>query len=259
MDDQPPQRKLDPVALLVLGAAALLAVVLVVYLAFSIRSQPTAPAGKSWFAELRERLKPQTKAAPPPAAKEIPAVKKAPVTLTAGRTWRYDVTVEPALWRDISLSYRTRSEAGGVGVLTDFVHAEGKMNFYLGHYAAGHASHANTRFPGFFMYASYFPAELKPGQRLAWSWAWQPQRDGRIKRYEGQVLRWEKVQVPAGAFDAALIAAELDYVEGGQVRAKAKETLWYAPAVSQVVKVVREGRTPDEGATRIVAELAEFR
>ena len=38
------------------------------------------------------------------------------------------------------------------------------MNFHLGTYAAGHPSHANTRFPGFFMYASYFPASLKKGE-----------------------------------------------------------------------------------------------
>jgi len=61
-------------------------------------------------------------------------------------------------------------------VLTDFVYAGGTMNFHLGTFAAGHPSHANTRFPGFFMYASYFPASLKEGQRFAWGWPWQPAR-----------------------------------------------------------------------------------
>lgn len=65
-----------------------------------------------------------------------------------------------------------------------------------GTFAAGHPSHVNTRFPGFFMHASYFPPSLKEGQRLALGWPWQP---------------------------------------------------------------VREGRTPDESSTRIVAELQEFR
>ena len=169
------------------------------------------------------------------------------------------MVVEPAAWRDISLTYRTQREGAGIGVLTDFVHAGGKMNFHLGTYAAGHPSHANTRFPGFFMHASYFPPSLKEGQRLSWGWPWQPARPGRMKRYKGQVVRWENVQVPAGTFSAAVIEAELSYLEEGKVQARARETLWYAPTLSQVVKVVRDGRTPDEGSSRIVAELAEYR
>ena len=43
------------------------------------------------------------------------------------------------------------------------------------------------------------------------------------------------------------------------MQARARETLWYVPKLAQVVKVVRDGRTPDEGSRRIVAELAEFR
>ena len=43
------------------------------------------------------------------------------------------------------------------------------------------------------------------------------------------------------------------------MQARARETLWYAPKLSQVVKVLREGRTPDEGSSRIVAQLAEYR
>ncbi|MGQ0526393.1 MAG: hypothetical protein ACT4P8_22365 [Betaproteobacteria bacterium] len=255
MDDPAPQRKLDPVAVAVLGVAALLAVGMVLYLVLSIRSEPAAPVGKGWIAELREKLQPKAKPAPAPKS----APQSVPPGLAAGHTWRYDVVVKPAQWRDIALVYRTRKESNGTGVLTDFTHAEGKMNFHLGVFAAGHPSHANTRFPGFFMYASYFPAALRQGQRFSWSWAWQPAREGRIKRYEAQVLRWEKVQVPAGTFEAALIVAELAYVEGGKVRARAQESLWYAPAVSQVVRIVREGRTPDEGSSRIVAELAEYR
>ena len=132
-------------------------------------------------------------------------------------------------------------------------------NFNLGTYAAGHPSHANIRFPGFFMYASYFPPLLEKGQRLQWQWPWQPAREGRIKRYDAQVIRWENIQVPAGTYRAAVIETSLDYVEAGSVLARVRETIWYAPAAFQVVKVIREGKSPDEASSRIVAELVEYR
>ena len=215
-------------------------------------------------ARLADKFRDKPTAKPPsaPPATKAPPVTTATVpgsTLEAGRSWRYAVVVEPPAWRDITLTYRTQREGAGIGVLTDFVHAGGKMNFHLGTYAAGHPSHANTRFPGFFMHPSYFSQPLEPGQKLSWGWAWQPVREGRIKRYEGRVLRWEDVTVPAGTYRAAVIEADLYYIEGGQVRAQAKETLWYAPQAAQLVKVVRDGRTPDEGSSRIVAELAEYR
>lgn len=87
----------------------------------------------------------------------------------------------------------------------------------------------------------------------------QPVRERRMKRYQGKVVRWEDIQVPAGVYSAAVMEAELSYVEAGKVQARPRETLWYAPKLSQVVKVLREGRTPDEGSTRIVAELVELR
>ena len=190
---------------------------------------------------------------PPPAA-------GTGVVLQAGRTWRYAVTVEPPAWRDITLTYRTQREGAGIGVLTDFVHAGGKMNFHLGIFAPGHPSHTNTRFPGFFMHASYLRLPLLAGQRFSWEWPWQGGTGaGRIKRYEGVVARWEDVQVPAGTFPAAVIVADLYYIEAGKVRAQARETIWYAPKAFQTVKVVRDGATPDEASRRIVAELVEFR
>ncbi|MFY9317112.1 MAG: hypothetical protein WAO95_16335 [Burkholderiales bacterium] len=285
--------KQDPLALAFFGAALALLAALLLYV-FVLRKHepaPPAPAGAPGTLEsLRSRVEgaidqlrekhapaPAPEPAPPPArvakpapsaAKAVPpTAKAAPApakpgalpTLQPGHAWRYAVTVEPPVWRDVVLLYRTRQDAAGLAVDTEFTHAAGRMNFNLGIYAAGHASHANTRFPGFFMHPSYFSGPLEPGQKLSWGWAWQPQREGRLKRYEAQVLRWEEVTVPAGRFRAAPIAADLYCIEGGQVRAQAKETLWYAPEVAQLVKVVRDGRTPDEGSTRIVAELAEYR
>lgn len=252
----------DPLALAVFGAALALLAGLLIYVAFFVTPEPATPAGASGTSDvldavrrqaagLAERFQDQTK--------EKPSAPAAGSALEPGHTWRYAVVVEPPVWRDITLTYRTQQEGAGIGVLTDFVHAAGKMNFHLGTYAPGNPSHANTRFPGFFMHASYFRQPLEAGQKLSWGWAWQPVREGRMKRYDGRVLRWEDVTVPAGTYRAALIEADLYYIEGGQVRAQAKERLWYAPQVAQLVKVVREGRTPDEGSTRIVAELAEYR
>lgn len=252
----------DPLALAVFGAALALLAGLLSYVFFFKAPEPASPARafdlvdapRRLLADLTERREDKPVARPAP-----PAVAPARPALEPGRMWRYTVVVEPLVWRDITLTYRTQQEAAGIGVLTDFVHAAGKMHFHLGTYAAGHASHANTRFPGFFMHPSYFRLPLEPGQKLAWGWPWQPAREGRIKRYEGRVLRWEDVRVPAGTYRAAVIEADLYYIDAGQVRAQAKETLWYAPQVSQLVKVVRDGRAPDEGSQRIVAELAEYR
>jgi hypothetical protein len=273
----------DPLALAFFGASlALLAGLLLYVLVFKTPESATPARAFDIVGEARRQIeriareaqdkapvaKPQ---APPSAAKPLPpqppvarssppaAAVVAGSSIESGRSWRYAVVVEPPTWRDITLTYRTQREGTGTGVLTDFIYAGGKMNFHLGTYAAGHPSHANTRFPGFFMYASYFPPSLEKGQRLQWQWPWQPAREGRLKRYDGQVIRWENLQVPAGTYRAAVIEANLDYVEGGSVQARVKETIWYAPAVSQVVKVIREGKSPDEASSRIVAELIEYR
>lgn len=271
--------KQDPLALAVFGAALALLAGLLFYVFFLRAPEPAAPAGTAEFLEQARRQaaavaerfqqKPEIKAPPAAPAKPaaaartaspaLPARSAATSSIQAGHTWIYAVVVEPPAWRDITLTYRTQRENEGIGVLTDFVHAGGKSNFHLGTFAAGHPSHANTRFPGFFMHPSYFRLPLQSGQKLSWGWPWQPAREGRVKRYEARVVRVEDVTVPAGTYRAAVIEAELSYVEDGQVRARARETLWYAPAASQIVKIVREGRSPDEGSSRIVAELAEYR
>jgi hypothetical protein len=276
----------DPLALAVFAAALALLAGLVLYVIFGASRAPQgepasaapqrepASAGSAFFERLKRELRGMAEEVrrdlpgggnPPPAAKSAatsearPAQAVARVPVEPGHVWRYAVQVQPPAWRDAMLSYQTRKEGGGVGVHTEFTHSAGKMNFNLGSFAPGHASHANTRFPGFFMHASYFPASLAPGQQFSWSWPWQGAGAGRIKRYDARVLRWEDVQVPAGTYRALLIEVDLSYIEGGKVKARARETLWYAPAAAQLVRVVRDGRTPDEGLERIVAELAEYR
>ena len=70
---------------------------------------------------------------------------------------------------------------------------------------------------------------------------------------------WDDVAVPGGTYRAALIEGMWTYLEDGEFRARAYERFWYAPKVSQIVKISREGITPDEGSRRIDAELAEYR
>lgn len=263
--------KQDPLALAIFGAALVLLAALLVYV-FAFKSPEPVPAqGSADVVEgLRRRITDLAKEGPakPPAAPSPkqgaarPAAPPAAVagsTLEAGRSWRYAVVVDPPVWRDITLTYRTRREGAGIGVLTDFAHAGGKSNFHLGTFAAGHPSHANTRFPGFFMYPSYFRLPLEPAQKFEWSWGWQPEREGRRKHWYAQVVRTERITVPAGSFDSLVIQLNLAYIEGGEVRARAIEFIWYAPEVKQVVRIVREGATPDEGSRRITAELAEYR
>ena len=180
----------------------------------------------------------------------------------AGRTWRYNVVVEPALWRDATLTYRTVRQ-GDLAVKTEFRHAGGEMNFDLGVFAPAHPSHANVRFPGFFLYPAYFAHGIEPQQSTMWEWPWQlpdgKVRAGRIKQYFAQVKEWTELRLQGVSYPALRIEATLSYIDAGNVQASAKETFWYMPAVRQVAKIVREGATPDEGATRITAELVEFR
>ena len=279
--------KQDPLALAFFGAAIALLAGLLLYVFVFRTPEPASPAKAPQSPAFVERLrrivagvaeKPGDRPAETPAAKPVvvppvasssvpPAkssAKAAPapsgaMTLEAGRTWRYAVVVEPPAWRDITLTYRTRREGAGIGVLTDFVYAGGKSNFHLGTFAAGHPSHENTRFPGFFMYAAYLTQPLAIGQPVAFGWHWQGKSAGSVKRFEGQVTAWEDLQLPAGNLQAAKIEGTLTYREDGQFRGGARETFWYAPKASQIVKIVRAGRTPDEGSSRIVAELAEFR
>ena len=261
--EQRPPRQQDPLALVFFGVALALLAGLLLYVVFFKTPEPATPARAIDVVELLRRKlaglgeRPAEKPAAKPASPSIAAGTAA--RLEPGHSWLYAVTVEPPLWRDVTLTYRTQNENGAIGVLTDFRYAGGQMNFHLGIFAPGHPTHANTRFPGFFMYASYFRLPLLAGQRLSWEWSWQGAGAGRVKRYEGVVARWEEVRVPAGTYAAAVIEADLYYIQAGKVQAQTRETIWYAPKAFQVVKVVRDGGTPDEGSRRIVAELAEFR
>lgn len=273
-EPDPPRRGLDPLALKVLGAALALAIGLAVWLFVAIRSAPDAPrdagpgiasglvdAARSLLRRVEESARPA-----PPATQSstsAPAPGKRGIELAAGRSWTYAVRLEPEVWRDATLTYRTVAEQGALVVHTEFRHAQGRLSFRLGPYVAAHASHAQLRFPGFFMHGAYFEFPLAPGRKFSWTYPWQMPdnrvRADRVRRFDAAVGASESVSVPAGRYDAMRIDAVLSYVDAGRTIATVNETLWYAPSIRQIVKVVRDGRSPDEAGRRIVAELADSR
>lgn len=262
--------KQDPLALALFGAALALLAGLLVYVFFVKAPEPAPPFGTAEFlkqarrqaAAVAERFqeKPEAERFQKISAIKTPPARSATITsIEAGRTWRYAVVVDPPVWRDITLTYRTQRENTGIGVLTDFVHAGGKTNFHLGILAPGHPTHANTRFPGFFMYAAYLRQPFRIGDKITFGWHWQGKSAGSMKRYSGVVSTTEDVTVPAGTYRATVVEGTWSYLEDGQFRARAHEKFWYAPSVAQIVKIERSGIAPDEGSRQIVAELADYR
>jgi hypothetical protein len=265
--------KQDPLALAVFGVALALLAGLLFYMFFFRAPEPPPAAETTAFLEKARRQaaavaerfqeKPETKAPLAPVARPAPtgapARSAANTRIEAGHTWRYAVVVDPPIWRDITLTYRTRRESAGIGVLTDFVHAGGKSNFHLGIFAPGDPTHANTRFPGFFMYAAYLKQPLRVGDEVSFGWHWQGKSAASMKRFAGQVRSLEEVAVPAGTYRAAVIEGTWSYLENGEFRARAREKFWFAPGVSQIVKIKRSGVAPDEGSKQIDAELADYR
>jgi hypothetical protein len=289
-----PRRRHDPLALAVIGAAVLLLVALVAGLIYSVRSAPApapvapkaAPAGPSLGERISEVTRqvakeiadavredrpmkvPRAPAKQAPGAK-APAAAAAAITPhvfrlpDAGRSWRYAVTVEPPVWSNPMLIYRLAAQGGALVVNTEFHHGAGNTSgFVLGTLTARHPSHASMRFPGFFMYPVYLDAPLEPGRRFSWQWPWQlPDgrvREGRVKRFEAVVAGWEPLATPTQPGRAVRIDVAILYVEDGNIAGTVREKLWYTPQAAQIVKVMREGRSPDEAAHRIVAELIQL-
>lgn len=264
-------KRLDPAALAFHAVALVVVVAACAFLFLSVWFDPPAQPSKVQGmvdrakAMIEDLAKPTHRPAEPALAKKDEAAlfaKSGALSvqpMKPGRRWVYRVTLEPQQWRDAELDYRTAEVANGIAVHTEFRHARGKMNFQLGMFSPNHPSHANTRFPGFFMHAAYLDKPLDVGRHFAWEWPWQlaggAVREGRVKRYAGSVTAWEAVETPAGRYSAARIETTLSYVDEGRVHATARETLWYAPNAGQVVKVLREGATPDEGFKRIEAQL----
>lgn len=226
---------------------------------------------------------PDAQALPPaPAqAKPKPAVKSAnyadpkrifsAIAAPAGRqvlpppanaNWTYDVYFGPNWGKAGQLAFQTQTQdKGGLGASMAWSPNGGAPKvWFLGVVEPDHPTHANTRFPGFFMHPAYFPQALVPGSRLLWEFPWQGSdgktRAERVRRFDMKVIAWERVRTAAGEFDAAHLEGTLRYMEGETVRAEVRYGLWYAPRAMQIVRVLWEGRAPDESQAEMIAELA---
>ena len=206
---------------------------------------------------------------PPAATPPLPHGRPVP----ANGAWAYKVFFAPAWTSRGQLAYQTRAQTRAAAG-AESMPPEADMswrpdggpvnNWFFGTVAAHHPSHANTRFPGFFMHAAYLPESLTPGQTLTWDFPWQGGNASlasgeRVRRFEFKVAGWEKVKVEAGEFDAARLDGTLRYVEKGSLKAEVQYSLWYAPAARQTVRMRWMGRAPDEGSGEMIAELASFR
>jgi len=84
----------------------------------------------------------------------------------------------------------------------------------------------------------YFDFPLEQGR------TWQEQvrkskTDGGVERiYDiaGEVLDWEKVDVPAGTFDAVKVLLHIEVRENGELISQSTDTSWYAPRAKRSVK-----------------------
>lgn len=262
-----PRRRFDPAALAVNVVAIVSMAVVAVYLGWSIWRDEPAPKPKPRPPVVAKPPVVFESQAAPPAIAGDPVPSELIAQHGTGGHWMYRVTVEPPLWRDATLRYRIDERGGEKQVATHFLYAGGEMNFRLGTLAANHPSHANSRFPGFFLYAAYLDQPLHVGKSFTWEWPWQlPNgqiRAGRVKRYVAVVKEWgnisapPSVKAPMNLFAVARIDTTLHYIEDGVQRAMAVERFWYAPRYMQIVRIVREGKTPDESVHSIVAELVE--
>ena len=222
---------------------------------------PAKPAPATALAALKADPERAFPGITPPTTPAAPHVLPVPTDAT----WNYDVFFGPAWTRAGQLRYQTLTQPQGQpGANMSWIPNGGQATtWFLGIVAPNHPSHANTRFPGFFMHTAYLPDQLVIGQRLRWEFPWQggapAQQSAHVRRYELTVTGWERVTLPAGEFDAARMDGTLRYVDGDSVKAEVRYSLWYAPRAKQVVRLLWMGRAPDESSAEMIAELAAYR
>lgn len=192
-------------------------------------------------------------AAPPPDGAQV-------IKVPAAGNWTYDVFFGPGWQKTGQLRYTTQRQADqAVGANMSWIPNAGQAStWFLGVMEADHPSHANTRFPGFFMHPVYLPPSPQPGSLVVWEFPWQGGGKAQMRRFDMRVAGWETVTVPAGVFTAVRIEGKLRYVDNESVKAEVRYELWYSPRARQVVRLLWLGQSPDESNAEMIAELAGF-
>jgi hypothetical protein len=236
---------------------------------------PKRPASTGSAAPATPPTKPPVAApvTPPADPQRAYATAAAPggsqvVAVPVDGKWAYDVFFGPTWQKNGQLRYSTHrnkdpsAKAGAqdkVGSNMSWAPNSGQpTSWYFGIVEADHPSHANTRFPGFFMHPPYLPQSMQAGNRLLWEFPWQGGGSGQVRRFDMRVVGWETVKVPAGEFTAVHLEGKLQYVDKDAVKAEVRYAIWYAPRAKQVVRVLWLGRSPDESSAEMIAELASF-
>ena len=87
-----------------------------------------------------------------------------------------------------------------------------------------------------------FPLETGKKWHFATKWVFKVTGSKGIANADVEVVAYEKVTVPAGAFDAFKLASKWslrgDSVKGSRVEGDVDSTYWYAPAARAVVKSI---------------------
>lgn len=200
----------------------------------------------------------------PPAGAQV-----LPVPMDA--KWRYNVYFGPGFDKAGELRYETyrlgasasklvpQADMGKIGANMHWAPNSGNVSsWFFGVIEPDHPSHANTRFPGFFMHASYIPRTVAAGGRVIWEVPWQGGGRNQARRWDMRSEGWQMLELPAGRFAALHLKGKLQYVDNEVVKAEIDYSLWYSPAARQVVRVVWQGRAPDEGNTQMIVELGSF-
>lgn len=165
------------------------------------------------------------------------------------RRWRYRISADaPVSWTDATLTYRMHESIASQIVQAEFERGETRSTFRLGYFVKGHESHADMRFPGFFMLPVYLDGPLEDGARFSWQtpwplndtrglreqdaalatgWMWHlPQlllEPDRVKRYAAHVRKWDELDTPLGKVAAACIEATVSYVQKGRTVATTRQ------------------------------------
>jgi len=89
------------------------------------------------------------------------------------------------------------------------------------------------------------PARLEPGATERYAGRYRPAGDDTLRFWSTWVdaQQWERVQVPAGSFDALRVTRRIAFQHANTVRIDPRrvETLWYAPQVNRWVRRVWTG------------------